>query len=109
MSILDNRKPFEIELCLRLKFAASYLDIMASTGTRRQMLQGAYSQDLDQWCIKRIQEILEKCQKLLDENDPPSINVLTVVAHSLKSLRETALFGNVLSVGILEKTKQENQ
>jgi hypothetical protein len=105
MSILDNRKPFEIELCLHLKFAASYLDIMESTGTRRQMLQGAYSQELDQWCIKRIQEILEKCQKLIDENDPLSDNTLYIIAPSLERLHQSALFGNVLNV----KTKQENQ
>ena len=78
MSTVDNRKPWEIDLCIKIKFAASYLDIMESTGTRRQMLQGAYSQDLNKWCIARIKEILKRCENLIEGNGQPSTLALTV-------------------------------
>ena len=86
----DNRRPWEVEYCLRVKFAASYIDIMQSTGQRRIMLQGAYNStdDLDGWCKRRIQGVMTQCEKLTDENGPLSTDALIVAQPWLEKVQQ---------------------
>ena len=75
----DGRKPWEVEWCLRLKFAASYLDMAEATGHRRYFLMTAYNTgDLREWCNKRIASILKKCEALVQEHGQPSIAALNI-------------------------------
>ena len=92
----DPRPPWELEYCLRLKFAVSYLDLMATTGTQRQLIINAYGAngDLDQWCRDRISRVLTKCSQLVADNGPLSIAALGAARDYAERLRRTGLFGN---------------
>ena len=95
----DTRPRWEIEYCLRLNFASTYLDMMAATGIRRQFIVNAYGAngangDLDQWCRDRIDTILAKCQQLVADNGPLSMCARGVVRDCAERLREMGLFGN---------------
>ena len=100
----DARKPWEVEYSLRVKFAASYLDIMDTTGTKRQLATTAYGAngDLDKWCKERIEMILARCSQLVADNGPLSIAALSVVRASSERLHERGLFGNALAAGTMK-------
>ena len=83
----DTRKPWEVEYCLRIKFSASYVEMMQSTGIKRQLLKNVYGEDLDGFCKKHIKEILTKCDALENEHGPLSTAALSVVQGSLDVLR----------------------
>jgi len=99
----DGRKPWEVEWCLRLKVAASYLDMAEATGHRRDFLMTAYNTgDLREWCNKRIASILKKCEALVQEHGQPSATAHAMVQGDAKKLQKVVLPGIVPGIeGVL--------
>ena len=85
---MDTRKPWEVEYCMRAKFAASYIDMLDATGTRRTLLETAYNCDIEEFCQRQMREALTKCEKLISENGPLCTYARTVAAGWLESVRQ---------------------
>ena len=60
---MPNRQPWEINYCIRLNFARTFLKYLTVEGHERAMLQMAYRCDnLHQWARERISQVLERAE-----------------------------------------------
>jgi hypothetical protein len=98
MSHSDTRKPWEIEWCLRIRFAASYLDMANLTGQKREFVAGAYGCNghLDEWCREKVSLVLGFANVLAIQHRRVGREARAKVQDSLDRLYQSAQQGYTL-------------
>ena len=98
---MNNERGWEVEFCLRVKFACAYLDMANKQGQARRFLEAVYcgEVELDQWTRKMAGKVAQGAEALVAEHGQPSTSVPIAAQGYVERLRQAGLFLSAPSAG----------